>query len=85
MARTTIDIDVAILEEIRAIQQEERRPMGRIVSELLAEALTHRKRSVGNPKLEWVSLPMRALVDLSDGGSLYAAIDEAAPRDSGVT
>jgi hypothetical protein len=47
MTRTTIDIDIAILEEIRAIQQEVRRPMGRIVSELLAEALTQRSDRPG--------------------------------------
>jgi hypothetical protein len=79
MARTTLDIDKPILTEVRALQQRERRSMGKIVSELLAEALAMRKTSTEAPRLEWVSRPMRALVDLSDKEAIYAALDADQP------
>jgi hypothetical protein len=72
MPRTTLDIDAPILKEVRALQEKEGRSMGRIVSELLAEALAQRKGPSEVPRLAWVSRPMRALVDLSDKEALYA-------------
>ncbi len=74
MTRTTLDIDSPILTEVRALQRRERRSMGKIVSELLAEALAKRKTSTGAPRLEWVSRPMHAPVDLSDKEAIYAAL-----------
>ena len=79
MTRTTLDIDSPILTEVRALQQRERRSMGKIVSELLAEALAKRKTSTEAPTLEWVSRPMHAVVDLSDKEALYAALDADQP------
>jgi len=75
MPRTTLAIDAAILREVRALQAEEGRSMGRIVSELLAEALAQRKGPCEVPRLAWASRPMRALVDLSDKEALNAALD----------
>ncbi len=75
MARTTIDIDDPILNEIRAIQKKEGRSMGKIVSQLLAEALNEQKTSVKQPKFKWVSRPMRSLVDLSDKDEVYRILD----------
>jgi hypothetical protein len=49
--------------------------MGRIVSELLADALSRRRQPIETPPLEWVSRPMGALVDLSDRDALYAALE----------
>ena len=66
MARTTLDIDDPILKEIKAIGKREGRSLGKIVSQLLAEALVKQKTSAKSPKFKWVSRPMRALVDLSD-------------------
>lgn len=76
MARTTVDIDAPILREIKALQRKERRSMGQIVSQLLAEALARRKTSPPAASLKWVSRPMRALVDLSDKEALYAILDK---------
>ncbi len=76
MPRTTLDIDGPILKEVRALQEKEGRSMGRIVSELLAEALTQRKGPGEAPRLTWFSQPMRALVDLSDKEALYATLDQ---------
>ena len=49
MARTTIDIDDPILKEIKAIQKKEGRSMGKIVSQLLAEALVQQKAPAKTP------------------------------------
>jgi hypothetical protein len=75
MARTTIDIDDPILNDIRAIQKREGRSMGKIVSQLLAEALNKQKTSAKQPKFKWVSRPMRSLVDLSDKDEVYRILD----------
>ena len=75
MARTTIDIDDPILNEIRAIQKREGRSMGKIVSQLLAEALNKQKTSAKQQKFRWISRPMRSLVDLSDKDEVYRILD----------
>ena len=78
MARTTIDIDDPILKEIRAIQKREGRSMGKIVSQLLAEALIQQQTSAKSPRFKWISRPMRSLVDLADKDEVYRILD----RDS---
>jgi hypothetical protein len=79
MSRTTLDIDDPILREVRALQEKEGRSMGRIVSELLAEALARRKEPVEALRLAWISRPMHARVDLSDKELLYAVLDQDEP------
>ena len=76
MSRTTLSIDRSILDEVRRIQKKERRSMGKIVSELLAEALSRRNESKVRTEFRWVSRPMRALLDLNDKDALYAALDK---------
>ncbi len=76
MPRTTVDIDAPILREIKALQKKERRSMGQLVSQLLAEALSRRMGSPRKPGLKWVSRPMRALIDISDKEALYAVLDK---------
>ena len=75
MARTTLDIDLPILKELKRLQKEQGRSLGKIVSQLLAEALSRRKTVSAPPRLRWVSRPMHALVDLSDKEAVYAALD----------
>jgi len=75
MARTTIDIDDPILKEVKAIQKREGRSMGKIVSQLLAEALVKQKLSTKSPGLKWISRPMRSLMDLSDKDEVYRILD----------
>ena len=75
MARTTLDIDAPTLRELKKLQREQGRSLGKIVSQLLAEALTGRKASPEPAKLTWVSRPMHALVDLSDKEALYGVLD----------
>ena len=75
MPRTTINIDDPILKEIKGLQKKEGRAISKIISQLLAEALAHRKSPKEKPKLEWVSCPMRSLVDLSDKDAIYSILD----------
>jgi hypothetical protein len=73
--RTTVDIDAPILREIKALQKKQGRSMGRIVTDLLADALSRRKRPAPAQEFRWTSRPMRALVDLADKEAVYRALD----------
>ena len=75
MARTTIDIDDPILKEVKAIQKREGRSMGKIVTQLLAEALVKQKPSAKTSRLKWISRPMRSHVDLTDKEEIYRILD----------
>ena len=52
--------------------------MGKIVSQLLAEALIQQQTSAKSPRFKWISRPMRSLVDLADKDEVYRILD----RDS---
>lgn len=77
--RTTLDIDTPVLEELKRLQKREpgaRKSLGRLVSELLTEALARRRDEVAEmPGFEWISKPMKARVDLEDKDALYAELD----------
>jgi hypothetical protein len=75
MPRTTIDIAAPILKELKALQRENGRPLGQIVSQLLAEALSRRTSARKPREFRWISKPMRALVDIADKEALHAALD----------
>ena len=49
--------------------------MGKIVSQLLAEALIKQKASTKTPKFKWNSRQMRSLVDLTDKDEVYRILD----------
>ena len=49
--------------------------MGKVVSQLLAEALIKQKNSVNTPKFKWISRPMRSHVDLKDQEEVYRILD----------
>lgn len=75
MARTTLDIDATLLRELRKLQRECGRSLGKLVSELLAEALARRKTAPPPPRLRWVARPMHALVDVADKDAVFRALD----------
>ena len=78
--RTTIDIDAPILQELKLLQQQQGKSLGRLVSDLLAQALAQSgKRSARKPAFHWVSTAMNARVDLADKHALLDAMDTAAP------
>jgi hypothetical protein len=83
MTRTTVDIDGPVLREVRALQQKEGRSLGKVISQLLAEALTQHRAPTPPARLAWTSRSMGALVDLEDKAALYAALDDAlVPADA---
>lgn len=76
--RTTIDIDDPILKDLKRLQRAQGKPLGRLVSDLLAKALADAKREQPPAKpFEWISRPMGARVDLSDRDALLDAMDES--------
>jgi hypothetical protein len=77
MARTTLDIDTPLLEELKRMQKKEKKSLGALVSHLLAEALANRsRRRAPRREFHWVSRAMGARIDISDKDALYAALDE---------
>ena len=79
MARTTLNIDTPVLDELKRLGKRERKSLGRLVSELLTEALAGRHSEVAEgSSLTWVSKPMGARVDLEDKEALFGALDREA-------
>jgi hypothetical protein len=79
--RTTIDIDDPILNEIRKMQLREGKPMGRLISDLLAQSLAAAKQGAVEPQppFRWVAKSMRARIDLADKHAVLDAMDERRP------
>ncbi len=75
--RTTIDIDAPILKELKRLQKTEGKSLGRLASELLAQALARRRKPEIATEFEWISRAMDAKVDLTDKEAIYQAMDEA--------
>lgn len=73
--RTTVDIDAFLLSEIRDLQKQEGRSFSKIVSELLAEALAQRRAALQQTRLDWISRPRQAQLDLSDKEILFDLLD----------
>ncbi|GJL54701.1 MAG: putative antitoxin VapB48 [Nitrospirales bacterium] len=76
MARTTVDIDTLILNELKQLQKKEHCSLGQLVSLLLSEALNSRKQPKQASSFKWVSQPMHARVDLADKEAVYAVLDD---------
>jgi hypothetical protein len=78
MARTTIDIDTPILRDLKRLQKREGKSLGRLVSDLLADALARLRSEADQepPDFVWRSQPMHARVDLADKDAVYAILDE---------
>ena len=78
--RTTIDIDDPILQELKLLQQQKGKSLGRLVSDLLAQALVQSdKRSTRKPAFHWVCAPMNSRVHLADKHASLDAMDTSAP------
>ena len=61
---------------IMKFQKKDGQSLGRIITQLLAEALASRKTKLKKTSLKWTSRPMKSLVDLSDKENLYRILDE---------
>ena len=75
--RTTIDIDDPILKDLKRLQHREGKSLGRLVSDLLAQALATRQRSIPPPpRFRWIAKPMHARLNLADKHALLDALDD---------
>ena len=74
--RTTIDIDDPILKDLKRLQRQEGKSLGRLVSDLLARALATERRTSPPPAFRWLAKPMRARVDLADQHALLDVMDD---------
>lgn len=76
MPRTTLDIDTAILRELRRRGEREHKSMGQVASELLAGALAASKQSTTARNFTWRTADLGApLVDLEDKEALRRVLD----------
>lgn len=74
--KTTVDIDEVVLRELKALQEKQGQPLGRVVSDLLRRALRLNHPSQrGRPTARWVSRAMRAKIDLADKEAVFAALE----------
>ncbi len=79
MARTTLNLDAPLVEELHELRKTEHKSLGDLVSELVAEALAQRARGESTPQeFSWNTRAMGARVDISDKEALFAALDERA-------
>ena len=74
MPRTTIDIDAAVLRELERRKRREGKPLGRLVSELLAAALQREEEAP--PPFTWTTSRMDARIDLEDKEAVHRVLDE---------
>ncbi len=75
MPRTTLDIDAPLLDELKRLRETEGQSIGRLASDLLAEALSRRKSKPAHKPFRWKTRPMTARVDLTDKDALHAVLD----------
>lgn len=80
IVRVIVDIDEAVLREVKAICQKEGRSMAAVVSALLADALAQRRTTRERPAFRWTSCPMTALVELTAQNALHTALDDERSR-----
>ena len=74
--RTTLDIDGPLLRELKQLQEREGKTLGRLVSDLLADALGRRRtKPIKTAAFAWKTRAMRAKVDITDKDALYVALD----------
>lgn len=78
MPRTTIDIDAPILRDLKRLQKRERKSLGRLVSDLLAQALGPRATLPSRDReFSWISRRMGARVDLADKEAVREALEKS--------
>jgi hypothetical protein len=78
--RTTVDIDDFVLKDLKKLQQNGGKSLGRLISDLLAQALREQKPAKAATKpTRWIAKAMGSRVDLADREALYRAM-EGEPR-----
>ncbi len=75
MPRTTLDIDASVLRELKRRQQQQKKTLGELASELLAKALAEEAADRKPAPLAWTSKPLGLKVDLEDKETVWAILD----------
>jgi len=75
MPRTTVDIDAAVLRELKKRQRREDKTMGRLISELLSSAMGKSMREERAP-FRWTAQPLGIKVDLEDKEAVRRAMGD---------
>jgi hypothetical protein len=77
--RTTLDLDGAVLRELKRLQKRDGKSLGPLDTDLLAQALAERKVSTARPEpFTWISRTMGAREDLADKDDVQAVLDRRA-------
>lgn len=86
MPRTTVNIDAAVLRDLKRLQKREGKPLGQLMSELLAHALRGRRpEQITEAAFAWTARPMRARVDLTDKDAVQAVLDRHRQRSPALS
>jgi mRNA-degrading endonuclease RelE of RelBE toxin-antitoxin system len=73
--RTTVDIDDPVLNDLKKLQKKEGKSLGRLISDLLAQAIGDRKSAKAHRRsIQWISKDMGARVDVADTEAVYSAM-----------
>jgi hypothetical protein len=72
--RTTIDLDNDVLRALKRRQREVGKPLGQLVSELLAQALAATPRP--SVDIRWTTADLRPRVDLDDKDAVGRVLDQ---------
>lgn len=76
MPRTTVNIDAPILQELKRLQREEGKSLGKLVSDLLAVAITrHEEERLLEVPLSWEVTEGSLRIDPLDKDAVYAMLD----------
>jgi hypothetical protein len=83
MARTTLDLDPSVLEQLRRRAASEHKSMGQVASERLAVGLGESAKEPS--RLRWPTRHMgQSQVDLADKDALWKVLDASWAAPSGM-
>ena len=76
MSRTTFEIEASVLRELERLQEREGKPLGQLISELVAAALpAEAEAPEPRPPFQWISRPMRARIGLEGKEPVRTVLD----------
>lgn len=81
MSRTTLNIDEPILNELKRLGRKRGKSLGRLVSDILAEALPRHEATESPPPFEWAASPGDLLVDPLDKDAIHVLLDREQARE----
>lgn len=73
--RTTLDLDDDVLRALKKRQHKEGKALGRLASELLAQALA--QDAPPRADISWVTADLRPRVDFEDKDAVWAVLDRS--------